>query len=65
MLTNQAGSAAYQEDVGIPECYKMKDTTDTDAVLEKICELMDGYEEKKAEYAHYRTAIANEKAEFM
>ncbi|MCM1326545.1 MAG: hypothetical protein NC094_04455 [Bacteroidales bacterium] len=65
VLTNRVGSAAYKEDVGIPECYKLENTEDVDAALHKLYELLDGYQEKAQEYSDYRASIANEKEEFM
>lgn len=65
VLTNQKGSAAYSEDVTIPEQYKIEDTGDTDVVLEKIYDLIDNYEERVEEYSGYRRKILGEKAEFI
>lgn len=65
ILTNRMGSAAYQEDVGIPECYKIEDTGNISLVLDKIYDLVDYYEERKEEYSGYRAIVAGEKAGFM
>lgn len=65
ILTNQEGSAAYQEDVEIPESYKVGSTEDVELVLSKIYDLMDHYEKKIGDYKDYRRTIEQEKAEFM
>lgn len=65
ILTNRRGSAAYQEDVGIPETYKIEDTGQIDAVLEKIYDLVDHYGERIHEYSAYRNAVRAEKMEFL
>ena len=65
ILTNQEGSAAYQEDVGIPESYKVRTTEDVELVLAKIYDLVDHYEERIGDYKNYRCTIEGEKAEFM
>ncbi len=65
VLTNRRGSAAYQEDVGIAEQYKIADADNVEAVLAKVYDLMDNYRDRREEYAAYRAAIEGEKAEFM
>lgn len=65
VLTNRQGSAAYQEDVGIPECYKIADTGNIEGILKKLYLLIDDYEEKKADFSSYRETIKGEKAQFM
>lgn len=65
ILTNRKGSAAYHEDVKIPEKYKVENTGDINTVLEKIYDLVDNYGDRTTEYIPYREAIAKEKEEFM
>lgn len=65
ILTNREGSAAYREDVGIPESYKIEDTADVEMVLEKIYDLTDHYEDRIKDYSDYREAIRREKGEFV
>jgi hypothetical protein len=64
VLTNQEGSARWQEDVRIPDKYKIENTGDIEAVLERIYDLMDHYEERREEYSNYRSAIEEERDEF-
>jgi len=65
IITNRKGSAAYSQDVCIPERYKVEDTGDIEGVLEKIYDLADYYEERVGEYDSYRERILSEKAEFL
>lgn len=65
ILTNRMGSAAYREDVGIPECYKIEETGNISLVLDKIYDLVDYYEERKEEYSGYKAIITGEKEGFM
>lgn len=65
VLTNREGSAAYWEDVGIPESYKIKDSDNVTYVLEKIYDLIDHYEERTQEYSDYRQKIRQEKEKFL
>lgn len=65
VITNRMGSAAYQEDVNIPEKFKMADMTDMEAILDIIYDCIDNYEERQIEYEAYRENIACEKEEFM
>lgn len=65
VLTNKKGSAAFKEDVNIPERYKVNNVDDIDDVLNKVYDLVDNYEERKFEYSNYRESIASEKNEFI
>lgn len=65
VLTNRKGSAAYQEDVGIPEHYKINGTEEVDDILEKIYSLIDCYDEKKEEFSEYRLTVYGEKEKFV
>lgn len=65
VLTNRKGSAAYDNDVNIPEQYKIEDPTNINSVLEKIYDLVDNYDDRIKEYAPYREKILKEKDDFM
>jgi hypothetical protein len=65
IMTNRRGSAAYSEDVGIPEQYKVDDMEDIDGILQRLYILVDHYEEEWKGFSDYRNAIASEKAGFM
>lgn len=64
IITNREGSAAYAEDVGIPEKYKIADMKDCDRVLGVIYDLMDNYDEKIGEYEEYAASVLAGKAVF-
>lgn len=64
IITNREGSAAYQEDVMIPEEYKIEDMEQYENILEKIKTLMVNYEEKIKEFQSYRRKICREKQKF-
>ena len=64
ILTNRQGSAAYAEDVAIPEKYKVTDDETDEQIIEKITELINHYEEKKLEFAPYIEKIRHEKEVF-
>lgn len=65
VLTNQKGSAAYQEDVNIPADCKIENTGNVQAVVEKIKDMIAGYEDRCADYEAYRKQIRGEKEEFL
>lgn len=65
VVTNRIGSAAFQEDVDIPEYYKIADMGNIEEVLEVIYELVDHFEDRQKDFACYRERIAQEKAEFQ
>ena len=65
VITNKLGSAAYQEDVDIPDRYKIENMTDIDTTLQVIYDCIDCYEEREQDFAKYRKAISMEKDEFM
>lgn len=64
VITNREGSAAYAQDVGIPEKYKISDMMDCDRVLGTIYDLVDNYGERVEEYEGYVVSILGEKAQF-
>lgn len=65
VLTNQKGSAGYDEDVVIPEQCKIEDTSNVSVVLAKIYDLIDNYDDRIEQYATYRDIIRREKSEFI
>lgn len=65
ILTNQQGSASYDEDVMIPERYKIENPSDIDLVLGKIYDLVENYEDRVQEYSTYRDMILHEKEDFV
>ena len=65
VITNKLGSATYQEDVSIPDKYKIGDMTNVENVLQVIYDCVDNYEQRKEEYQAYRDVISCEKEEFM
>lgn len=64
IITNREGSAAYKEDVGIPEEYKFTNMQDHEHILEAIYDMMDNYSHIVGEYRVYVTSIMNEKKQF-
>lgn len=65
VLTNRKGSAAYSNDVNIPEKFKIKDPGQVEAVLKSIYDLIDNYDSRTAEYSAYRENILAEKNGFF
>lgn len=64
IITNREGSAAYSEDVGIPEEYKLSDMSDYEKVLDTLYDLVDNYDERVKRYETYVASILSEKEEF-
>jgi len=64
VITNREGSAAYAEDVGIPEKYKISDMRDWNRVLGVIYDLVDNYDERVWEYEEYAASVMAGKAVF-
>lgn len=65
IMTNKKGSAAYQGDVNIPMDCKFDDTSNVQAVAEKIKDMLANYDERIQEYEPYRQQIRGEKEEFL
>lgn len=65
VVTNQKGSAAYQQDVNIPVDCKIEDTENVYVVASKIKRMMANYEDRYADYEIYRQQIRREKEEFL
>lgn len=64
IITNREGSAAYPEDVMIPEEYRVEDMEQYDSILGIIKSCMTDYEEKTKEFQPYRELIRKEKQKF-
>lgn len=66
VLTNKRGSAAFYQDVPIPECYKFENVSEEyekiAAFLQEICE---NFEEHFIQFEDYRKFIASEKDKFF
>lgn len=64
IITNREGSAAYSEDVGIPEKYKISDMQDYEHVLTILYDLVDHYEQRNSQFEKYITSVLQEKDRF-
>lgn len=64
IITNRKGSAAFHEDVAIPDNYKITEDESDEQVIEKISELMENYDEKKKDFIPYVEKIQEEKKVF-
>lgn len=64
ILTNRRGSAAFAEDVPIPEQFKIEDMENVPAIVELIRNIIDFFDDTTDEYSEYRIKILNEKKEF-
>lgn len=65
VITNKKGSAAYQEDVCIPEIYKFKDTkSQSEKIISLIKDIYDNYEKHAENFNEYRSIIRNEEKNF-
>ncbi|MGL2993903.1 hypothetical protein [Flavobacterium sp. TSSA_36] len=62
LLTGREGTAAFKEDLGIPEKYKLApDALQSEKVVALINHIMTHYEEVFEEYKDFRKFVANEK----
>lgn len=65
VITNKMGSAAYTEDVPIPEKYKFDDPVeDALAIKQLILDICEHYEEHQKEFDSYRERIHGERKQF-
>lgn len=64
IITNREGSAAYAEDVGIPEEYKLSNMHDYEHALEIIYDMIDNYDQNVEKYNAYVASILKEKKRF-
>lgn len=66
VITGKRGSAAYFEDVPIPEEYKFDDKEENiPKIVEKIKECIENYEEKIKDFEYYREIIKKEPEKFI
>jgi len=65
VITNKAGSAAYYEDVPIPDTYKFEDTMGSiDEINDLMHDICEHFQEHQDRFADYRTWIHEEKDRF-
>lgn len=65
VITGSQGSAAFQDDVPLPEGFKFDETKDSpEAVVKRILLCLDNFEANIRLFASYRTKIMNEKENF-
>lgn len=65
VITGRQGSAAYYEDVPIPDDFKFNEDTHTiPAICKKINECFTDYEKMSQQFEPYRTIISNDKSTF-
>ncbi|MCR5674244.1 MAG: hypothetical protein K6G16_00900 [Lachnospiraceae bacterium] len=65
VITGRQGSAAYSQDVGIPEEYRFfEEETETEEILRAIRGCLSDYDREKHRYDAYREAIRAEKQIF-
>lgn len=64
IITNREGSAANEEDVKIPEKYKILNMRDYAQVLDIIYDLVDNYEQRKNDFEAYVASVLGEKENF-
>ena len=66
VITGKRGSAAYKEDVDIPEKYKIpEEKVEIEDVLDLIHKCLIHYNTRIGDFAAYREKILGEKAEFL
>lgn len=64
IVTNREGAAAYSEDVGIPEEYKIVDMQGYEHILRILYDLVDNYEQRNGQYEMYTAFVRAEKDRF-
>ncbi len=67
VITGRRGSAAYHEDVPIPDRYKIDDSSgvDTDMVRDMITDIFANFDERQKDFSEYREMIMAEKERFV
>ena len=66
IITGKRGSAAFFEDVSIPDEYKFEDREENiPKIVDKIKECFENYEERYKDFEHYREVIKNEPQRFV
>jgi hypothetical protein len=65
VVTNKEGSAAYYEDVPIPEQYKFDNVTEQyDEIAELLKDICDNFELHISDFENYRQFIKAERSKF-
>lgn len=65
VITNKKGSAAYFDDVAIPDAYKFEDPIkEQDAIISLIEDILNHYEQHSVNFENYRERIRLEKETF-
>lgn len=67
LITSMSGTARYHKDLAIPSSYKFNDVNyaDIGAIIGKIRDIFDNFEERQQEFEEYRETIKLEKARFQ
>jgi hypothetical protein len=66
VITGKRGSAAFFEDVPIPDEYKFEDKEDNiPKIIDKIKDCFENYEERYKDFDYYREVIKNEPQRFI
>jgi len=66
VITGKKGSAAFFEDVSIPEEYKFKDKEENiPKIVDKIKDYFKNYEERYKDFSYYGEVIKNEPQRFI
>ncbi len=66
VITGRRGSAAYHEDVPIPDEFKFEDKNENiPLIVEKIRDCLENHEERLGAFEPYRMHIRNQKSTFM
>ena len=66
VITSKRGSAAFFEDVPIPDEYKFEDKEENiPQIIDKIKDCFENYKERYKDFEHYREVIKNEPQKFM
>lgn len=66
VITGKRGSAAFFEDVPIPEEYKFEDNEENiPKIIEKIKDCFENFEERYKDFDYYRQVIKNEPQKFL
>ena len=66
VITDRRGSAAFSQDVPIPDEYKFEDTDDNiPQIVDKINDTLSNYNNKKHDFDEYRNKILAEHQQFI
>jgi len=66
VITGKRGSAAFFEDVSIPDEYKFEDREENiPKIIDKIKDCFENYEERYKDFEYYREVIKNEPQKFI